>query len=43
VAETAQTSGAAVATICDMSGELLGTVDRLKTKSSEFATRIRVG
>ncbi|SFN00128.1 methyl-accepting chemotaxis protein [Pleomorphomonas diazotrophica] len=43
VAETAQTSGAAVATICDMSGELLGTVDRLKSKSSEFATRIRVG
>ncbi|WP_051228811.1 methyl-accepting chemotaxis protein [Pleomorphomonas oryzae] len=43
VAETAQTSGTAVATIYAMSGELLGSVDQLKTKSSEFATRIRVG
>jgi len=43
VAETAQTSGTAVATICEMSDVLLGTVDRLKAKSSEFAARIRVG
>ena len=43
VAETAQTSGSAVATICEMSDVLMNTVDRLKAKSSEFATRIRVG
>ncbi len=43
VAETAQTSGTAVETICAMSDELLGTVDRLKSKSSEFASRIRIG
>ncbi len=43
VAETAQTSGSAVATICEMSDVLMKTVDRLQAKSSEFATRIRVG
>ncbi len=43
VAETAQTSGSAVATICEMSDVLMKTVDRLKAKSTEFATRIRVG
>ncbi|CAI9402990.1 hypothetical protein ANOBCDAF_01021 [Pleomorphomonas sp. T1.2MG-36] len=43
VAETAQTSGTAVATICEVSDGLLGAVDQLKAKSSEFAARIRVG